>query len=1183
MANPLTIVVQVEAASANTSIAGLNRKIDSIAAAMTGASKVASGGLNKIEQDAARVAINIKQSFSALGDLVKFSLGRGLLDGTRDAAQAALAVASHFEIAELGIAAFVQEGEDAKKVFTDLKQFALESPLEFTSILDASNQLLALGTAAKDLIPTLGSLSTAIFAVTGGQNVPEKLRDIIIALGQVKAAGALTGEEFRQLRNANIVTIEELARAFNVTTAEFRKAIVDRAVPASQAIQAILEITKDKFKRFENDIKTSSKVAFSNFKDALAQAADTALRDYLPKLVDGLNSLSRGIREFAVVVKDNKGTIEGAFKVLGGAAITAGILKLGGALVAVRFGWTALSGAIAANPIGASLVAVGAALAGMDAYANSLNEAEMAQIRQNQALLETNRVFALIKAGKSSEDILRIGLSVDQLRQAYESLNKQGYHFEQRLKSLPADAAKFKASISDPKTGFKLDHSAKDAEEAERKRKAAIKDSETYLEASQRKEVDGLRRVREEYLQQLKDAGNFAEAKANTERGFQNFLRAERDKEFKDVQKGLDAQLESYQKFYQDRAKQEFRYNDDTLELLQETQKSRLTNQIALEEQARDSQLRNLDAVATYTIQQKLAAEERRAQIEIEFQNKTLAMRTAMVDQELRYEQDKAKRQSYDAVQIEIEKLKEIEKEHLASLERRATIEALYAGGGTLNVEQEAALQRKLVDIRTAFAQFSAAQEANIRLAEAAKLNARLAALEADSAEEVARLRKEAEGSITAAREGAAVKSTQIIRDNNLRVFEGLKRGAEGVFDNTVSKAKSFGQAVGDAIKIPILAAFKEIVSTRVAMMLFQIFGGGPVALQGGQPVFGGGITSTGGGGNVLGRLLGLGGAGALGIGGGGGIGFPGAPGGTPGFTGPVGGGGGGVGATSIGAQLSQFGGGLKGILGQLGNIGRGGAVLGPGSNGGALAQGGVGGVAGGALLAGGGTLAFLGLQRGGLSGLGMTAAGGALIGAKFGGPLGALIGGGIGALAGTARLFIKGAEEKIVEKVRSAYGITISKQFARDPLMGIIKQQFGGSIDVGIRSQQVKDLIELYGMSTGQDAFGVNAASRPVARSFALSGGTFTQQQTFQNGVSIPLDRLAGGAAATNASAAPVVQGTIQLDAEATAAFFQGQAAQFVGNNPRAVQASVMTANRQNAGRREQAATMLQPSVLTS
>jgi len=261
----------------------------------------------------------------------------------------------------------------------------------------------------------------------------------------------------------------------------------------------------------------------------------------------------------------------------------------------------------------------------------------------------------------------------------------------------------------------------------------------------------------------------------------------------------------------------------------------------------------------------------------------------------------------------------------------------------------------------------------------------------------------------------------------------------------------------------------------------------------------------------------------------------------------------------------------LKGILSSLGNIGRGGAVLGPGSNGGALAQPGVGGAAGGAMLAGGGALAFLGLQRGGLSGLGMTIAGGALIGAKFGGPLGALIGGGIGALAGTIRLFIKGAEEKIVQKVKSVYGIDIARNFARDPLLGIIKQTFGGNIDVGIRSPQVRDLIELYAMSTGQNSSGINT-TRPIASSFALSGGSFTQQPVFQNGLSMGLGQ------ASNAAPAATV---IQLDPAATEAFLQGQAVQAMSGNPRAVQGAVLRASTQNAGRRQALALAVNPGLM--
>ena len=42
-------------------------------------------------------------------------------------------------------------------------------------------------------------------------------------------------------------------------------------------------------------------------------------------------------------------------------------------------------------------------------------------------------------------------------------------------------------------------------------------------------------------------------------------------------------------------------------------------------------------------------------------------------------------------------------------------------------------------------------------------------------------------------------------------------------------------------------------------------------------------------------------------------------------------------------------------------------------------------------------------------------------------------------------------------------------------------KQGFGGNLDVAIRSPQVRDLIELYAMSTGQRMCGMPATMRPV------------------------------------------------------------------------------------------------------
>ena len=126
--------------------------------------------------------------------------------------------------------------------------------------------------------------------------------------------------------------------------------------------------------------------------------------------------------------------------------------------------------------------------------------------------------------------------------------------------------------------------------------------------------------------------------------------------------------------------------------------------------------------------------------------------------------------------------------------------------------------------------------------------------------------------------------------------------------------------------------------------------------------------------------------------------------------------------------------------------------------------------------------LAMDGLRRGGKIGLAETIGGGALIGFMVGGPIGAAIGAAVGAIAGLVRMFRKSAEEKAKEKIKAAYGIDIRDKGVLKQIVQIAKESFGGNIDVAIRSSQIRDLIELYAMSTGQP-FGVQAKMHQIGR----------------------------------------------------------------------------------------------------
>ena len=409
------------------------------------------------------------------------------------------------------------------------------------------------------------------------------------------------------------------------------------------------------------------------------------------------------------------------------------------------------------------------------------------------------------------------------------------------------------------------------------------------------------------------------------------------------------------------------------------------------------------------------------------------------------------------------------------------------------------------------------------------------------------------QAAIDAAKQAGQIRTQQIVVDSQQRAYDDLKRQIEGSFDALVASGRSASERLKAAFLLPLLAMIKQIAVALTTQVLAPLVGIQQQTVSANQK-----------GSGIFGQLLGLGGAGLFGAGGQ----LPG-PGGTGGFAGPVnlGGGtssifGGGAGAAGGFGGLKATGTNALGFLKSLGGLGGGNSRL--DVNGNVVGGKGVGGAGGGALLLGGGILAADGLRRGGFTGLAETTAGGALIGFKFGGPVGAAIGAGVGAVAGTIRLFIKGAEEKIVEKVRNAYGITIQRSFARDPLLAIIKQNFGGNVDVGIRSQQVKDLIELYAMSTGQPIGGLGAKFTPVSL-VQTSSGLFQAPQFF-GGSLLP----SGGGTIPDlpvVTAAPSQSQTTVINIPGAQEFFRNETLTVVSENGRIVQTSAQAAAKRGVG----------------
>jgi hypothetical protein len=229
----------------------------------------------------------------------------------------------------------------------------------------------------------------------------------------------------------------------------------------------------------------------------------------------------------------------------------------------------------------------------------------------------------------------------------------------------------------------------------------------------------------------------------------------------------------------------------------------------------------------------------------------------------------------------------------------------------------------------------------------------------------------------------------------------------------------------------------------------------------------------------------------------------------------------------------------------------------------------------------GGALLAMDGLRRGGKLGVAETSAGGAMIGYKYGGPWGALIGGIAGAVAGVVRLFVKGATEKTKDKIKALYGVDISDKGVLKQIVDMTKSEFGGNIDMAIRSPQIRDLIQLYAMTTGQKTTGMPGTVTPL--SLVETGGSLFQSPQYNNGTPLP---ALGGLPGLDRIGAGTVSGgglVLQLNGPATTALLRGEAVQVITNNPRLVQSASMAATKSNANRRELPSLQLSPGTLTS
>jgi hypothetical protein len=1063
--NKLELVVEVDAYRANASIKSVNASLSSMEAA---AAKSARGAAQGIDGMTAA--------------MVKGATAGNLL---ADAIKSALAWAKDFTVGSVMMAAENAKAEASLKALANAhgvgaaaaaKQVSAieEIGFEYTEAAHAVQRLIVadLELSKAQGLAKLAKDAAAVQNITAG----EALESIVMAIESGASRGLRTLGLFVDFQKETQIAQLQLGRAlteteekqirYNAVMREGAK-IQGAHAAASQTVEGQLGALRREFNNLREDIGAKFQ---DDFKALIGN-----LRGLVGWLRENTDLLQK-FGEVALWVSGALATYALADKIM---ALTKSIAALQLASI---------------NPY--ALLAVGVVGAGFAIYSQWKDTQDQLQARFDEMQRKALRDDLL--SGKTSVDALRKqGMTDDQIRELV--MGKQWLPGEQAFEYEGPKLAIQKSQEPDLEA-------IKRAAEIRKRQLEVERESARALEEARRRGLTGFARDVAEVQEQIRKWTTFVDERGNeqrialTRKAWENVIGELRERLAnwqKEVQETNRKNLAEYLAAEEEAARrrmeldaqvfaQRLAYNEE----ISKRNLDHVEQMLGIEEQragiAREAQLRALDATNAQTLEQKLAVEQRKAAIEVEYLTRVHEIRMRLFDLET----------------------------------------------SRMVTEEEANLKR--LGYR------------------AEEIQARIAELTAQR-DEIRRFQQEAtDAAIQGAREQAAIRQAQLIRDQNQRIFDAFKRQAEGVFDALLTRSQSIWSAIGNSLKTALLTAIKDVVTSRVAAMLMQLFTGTRVSLAGG--------TSSGGALGRLGGLVGVGAVPVFGQGGGGPI-----PGGSAGGWGtppfiPSNSGGGWSGLLGGWKDFLGFGGGVqyapgKAVTWEAATMGQKLSALGR-SN---------------AALLGGATLALMGLQRGGVSGLAMTTAGGAMIGFKYGGPLGAAIGAGIGAVAGLVRLFVKGAQEKAREKIKATYGVDIREKNILAEIVNIAKQGFGGNLDMAIRSQQIRDLVELYALSTGQSTSGLPATVKPV--SLLERGGTLFQQSS--SGLS--LAPISGGAPS---AAAPTV---INITVPGAKEFFEKETVRVVVENPRAVQSATIAATKQNAGRREMTGLQLSPGLIVS
>lgn len=284
-------------------IRNLTENLDRAKARVAALTQTATSGNSRHAASAKRVSDEYRKLETYVSRLIKrmsvyasFAAVGNFLTNIRE-------VTAQFELQRVSLGAILQDANKGEQIFSQIKQFALKSPVSILDLTKYTKQLAAYKIGYDELFDTTKRLTD----VSVGLGV--SMDRVVLAYGQVRATGYLRASEVRQFTEMGVPIVEEIAAKLSkmngemVTSAQVMDMISKRAISFDMVKEVFDDMTSAGGMFYNMQEKQGNTLygLWAKLGDAASvmysEIGNTGLINYgMKSLISGLTSLMKNWR-----------------------------------------------------------------------------------------------------------------------------------------------------------------------------------------------------------------------------------------------------------------------------------------------------------------------------------------------------------------------------------------------------------------------------------------------------------------------------------------------------------------------------------------------------------------------------------------------------------------------------------------------------------------------------------------------------------------------------------------------------------------------------------------------------------------------------------------------------------------------------------------------------------------------